>query len=108
MRFDVQVEAGRCEEVAELLAALAHPVRLRIVCGLLSGGCTVTPIAECLGLPQPLVSRHLAILREAGVVSATRRGREQVYGVVHPGIGPLLEGLAMRAGAEPPAEGGGA
>ncbi|MCA9490205.1 MAG: winged helix-turn-helix transcriptional regulator [Myxococcales bacterium] len=93
-------EAARCEEVAGLLAALAHPVRLRIVCGLLDGTCAVTPIVDCLGLPQALVSRHLAVLRDAGVVEARREGRTQLYGVVHPAVGPLIEALAM-----PPARG---
>ncbi|MCB9684155.1 MAG: winged helix-turn-helix transcriptional regulator [Alphaproteobacteria bacterium] len=89
-------EAERCEEVAGLLAALAHPVRLRIVCGLLDGSCAVTPMVDCLGLPQALVSRHLAVLRDAGVVEARREGRTQIYGVVHPAVPPLIEALAMQ------------
>lgn len=72
------------DELAPVLAALGHPVRLQIVAGLLAGSCCVGPMVDCLGLPQPLVSRHLGVLREAGVVEATAVGRERRYAVVHP------------------------
>ena len=85
---------------ADLLAALAHPVRLRIVCGLLDAACCVDPMAECLGLPQPFVSRHLAILREAGVVSCTVEGRKRVYRVTNPSLAALISVLQA-----PPSEG---
>ncbi len=71
-------------ETSRVLQALGHPVRLRIVAGLLDGSCCVGPMVDCLGLPQPTVSRHLAVLREAGVVEATAEGRERRYRVVHP------------------------
>ena len=66
------------EAHASLLAALAHPVRLRIVCGLLDGDCCVGPMVECLELPQAFVSRHLAILRDKGIL-ATRKDANRVY-----------------------------
>jgi DNA-binding transcriptional ArsR family regulator len=70
------------ERAAALLQALAHPVRLRILEGLLSGRCCVGSMVDCLGLPQPLVSRHLAILREAGVLESEADGRQRHYRVV--------------------------
>jgi len=85
-RLDAPALAG----AAELFAALAHPVRLRIVCGLLDERCCVGPMTECLGLPQAFVSRHLAILREAGVVESSVEGRQRVYRVVHPLAAPLV------------------
>ncbi len=75
---------------AAFLEALAHPVRLRIASGLLSGECGVGSMAECLGLPQAFVSRHLAILRRAGVVHTEIRGRERAYRVIHPAIPGLV------------------
>ena len=80
-------------QLAELLAALGHPVRLRIVEGLLSGQCAVGNMVHCLGLPQPLVSRHLAVLRRAGVVKAERLGRVRSYRVVHPGAHAVIRSL---------------
>lgn len=85
------LDPERSARAAELLAALAHPVRLRIASGLASGACCVNPMVECLGLPQAVVSRHLAILRDAGVVAAERDGRRQVYRIAHPAVAPLVE-----------------
>ena len=79
------------EQLAGLLTALGHPVRLRIVEGLLTGECCVGSMVECLALPQPLVSRHLSVLREAGVVAVERVGRKRSYSVVHPGAIALLQ-----------------
>src|SRR3954469_17297314 len=54
--------------------ALADPTRVRIL-GLLAGGeICVCHIHESLRLPQPLVSRHLAYLRRAGLVEARKEG----------------------------------
>jgi ArsR family transcriptional regulator len=106
MTFDA-MSTERCERAAELLAALAHPVRLRIVCGLLTDACTVSPMVDCLGLPQALVSRHLAILRDAGVVVAVRDGRRQVYRVANPAVGPLVAALVAGVPATAAASAGG-
>lgn len=81
------------DAAADLLAALGHPVRLRIIAGLLDGSCCVGPMTECLGLPQPIVSKHLAILREAGLVEATVDGRQRRYTVSHPMARSLLAAL---------------
>ena len=70
-------------ELAELLKALAHPVRLCIVNGLLSsGGCNVSHIQQCLSLPQSTVSQQLAKLRAAGIIRGARNGLEVCYSVV--------------------------
>ncbi len=88
-----RLPASSCEAASDLLQALAHPVRLRIVCGLLDGSCGVGSIVDCLALPQAFVSRHLAILREAGVISAVTEGRRRVYRVCHPAVPPLVDAL---------------
>ncbi|MGN7453414.1 ArsR/SmtB family transcription factor [Paenibacillus pasadenensis] len=68
------------EEAAELLKALAHPVRLCIVNGLLAkGSCNVSFMQDCLGLPQSTVSQHLQKLRAAGIVQTSRSGLEVHY-----------------------------
>lgn len=61
----------RYNEAAELLKALAHPVRLCIVKGLMEkGSCNVSFMQNCLGLPQSTVSQHLQKLRALGIVAA--------------------------------------
>ncbi len=63
----------------ELLRALAAPLRIAIVTELASGGRCVHELVAALDVPQPLVSQHLRVLRAAGVVAGSRRGREIEY-----------------------------
>ena len=58
---------------------LADVNRLRIVRRLADGPATVTELIEHVGLSQPLVSWHLGKLREVGLVTARRHGREVVH-----------------------------
>lgn len=58
---------------------LADVNRLRIVRRLADGPATVTELIEHVGLSQPLVSWHLGKLREVGLVTARRNGRETVH-----------------------------
>jgi DNA-binding transcriptional ArsR family regulator len=84
---------AQLEERARLLSALGHTVRLRIIERLLSGECCVGNMVECLDLPQPLVSRHLAVLRDAGIVEVEPLGRQREYRVVHAGVVALMRCL---------------
>jgi DNA-binding transcriptional ArsR family regulator len=63
----------------ELLRALAAPLRIGIVTELSGGPRCVHELVETLGAPQPLVSQHLRVLRGAGIVRGSRRGREIAY-----------------------------
>ena len=56
-------------------AALADPVRLRIVGVLAEGGRCVCDLHEQVPVAANLLSYHLRVLRDAGLVTATRRGR---------------------------------
>jgi ArsR family transcriptional regulator len=64
---------------AEVLKTLASPRRLEILHRLAEGPCEVGRLADELGLTQPNVSQHLALLRSAGVVESERDGREVRY-----------------------------
>lgn len=70
------------EAAGELLRALAAPVRIAIVTELAGGQRCVHELVDALQVPQPLVSQHLRVLRGAGVVRGSRRGREIVYSLV--------------------------
>lgn len=67
---------------AEILKVLGHPVRLKIVAGLMSQTCNVKKIWECLQLPQATVSQHLALLKNKGVIEGRRDGVEVFYHVI--------------------------
>ncbi len=64
----------RLVSLETLFKALSDRTRLRIVGLLLSGEVCVCHIHESLKLPQPTVSRHLAYLRHAGLVSSRKDG----------------------------------
>ncbi len=62
-------------ELTARLAALADPVRLRIVGVLAGGGRCVCDLQEKVPVAANLLSYHLRVLRDAGLVTAARRGR---------------------------------
>lgn len=70
------------EEYANILKIMAHPIRLRIVKGLIdNGGCNVSKIYSSLGVPQSTISQHLSKLKSAGLVTGDRKGNEIIYSV---------------------------
>ena len=84
---------------ADVLKTLSNPKRLEIVHLLAGGPREVGKLAEELGMSQPNVSQHLAIMRSAGVVEAEREGREVRYRLADPEIIVACEtmrGVLMR------------
>ncbi len=71
---------------AELCQAMGRPVRIRIVHLLKGGPQRVSNIVASLGIPQASISRHLAVLRNAGIVLANRHGSEFIYQIANPKI----------------------
>lgn len=71
---------------ASLLRALASEHRLRIIHLLGAGRVEVHELAADLRLPQATVSQHLAAMRSAGLVVATREGRTVWYELTDPEI----------------------
>jgi len=83
---------AQMEEKAEILKAIAHPIRLCIVNGLISeNGCNVSRIHGCLELPQSTISQHLAKLKSAGIVEGRRNGLEVTYYVVNDYVKQIVE-----------------
>ena len=64
---------------AEICAGLADPKRILILYALSEKPCNVNELAHSLGLSQPMVSRHLKVLRERGMVQANRLGATVEY-----------------------------
>jgi len=74
--------------LSAMLRALADDTRLRIVALLRHGDLCVCHIHAALALSQPHVSRHLAVLRAAGVVEARRKGSWVHYRLAAQAVGP--------------------
>lgn len=88
----MNISIKELENKAELLKAIAHPVRLCIVKNLIQGaGSNVTEMKNCLGKPQSTVSQHLAKLRAAGIVEGRRNGVEVEYFVVNEDVKKLVD-----------------
>jgi ArsR family transcriptional regulator len=76
----------------KILKAAGEPTRIRILNLLLRGSVCVCEMQQILGLPQPTVSRHLAALRNAGLVVDAREGARVIYSLA-PADTPQLKAL---------------
>jgi ArsR family transcriptional regulator, virulence genes transcriptional regulator len=84
---------------SEVLKILSNPRRLEIIHLLADGPREVTRLAEEMGISQPNVSQHLALMRSAGLVDTERDGREVHYRLSDPQIIVACEtmrGVLMR------------
>lgn len=80
----------------ELFRALCDPTRIAVVCRLATASrpLTVTEVSDCCGVHLSGVSRHLATLRDAGVIRAEKHGREVRYELDCERLTTTLRGLA--------------
>lgn len=100
--FDGVLDESDATEMAGLMTALADPARLRIVSMLAAardGQACGCDLEEPLGLSQPTVSHHLKILREAGLIEGTRKGRWIYYRVVPGRLAEIRDALGPVATA---------
>ncbi|MFD3521865.1 DUF5937 family protein [Streptomyces sp. NPDC058653] len=67
--------APSVETVKLRLEAVAHPMRMRLCRSLARGSYTTSELADTYGITAPEVSRHLAVIRRAGLLTTRRRGR---------------------------------
>ena len=89
--------------IADMIRALGHPVRLRLVEALQGGECCVSELQDAIGAPQAVVSQQLARLKAAGIVTCRRDGVNVRYVVAEPRVLGILKCLTEKAdrGARP-------
>ena len=81
-------------EVALVLKACGHPLRLKILCAIHKGEeACVSELWNCLEQPQPVISQHLAVLKKRGIVSSQVQGNRRVYTIANPFIRDLIDSL---------------
>lgn len=88
------IDAGRADELAKKLKALADPTRLRLVSIVAASEgreACVCDLIEPVGLSQPTVSHHLKILMEAGFLTRSKRGTWAYYTLVPGALGELSQ-----------------
>jgi len=70
---------GRYEAKARIMKALAHPTRLFMVEELSNGERCVCELRDMVGVDISTVSKHLALLKKAGIVADDKRGLQVFY-----------------------------
>lgn len=90
----------------DLLKALASATRLATVVELAEGPLCVHELQTSLkasgrAVSQPLLSQHLKVLREAGLVTATRRGTEIAYQLADAHVGHIVNDAVRHAQEDP-------
>jgi DNA-binding transcriptional ArsR family regulator len=63
----------------QVLEAIAEPTRRRILDEVRERGCSVNELVILVGMPQPGVSRHLRVLRDAGLVTVSKDAQRRIY-----------------------------
>ena len=82
-----------CAEVVEILKAIAHPLRLKIVALLCERPEHVSGLSEALDTSQAIVSQQLRILRMGGLVETSRENGFSVYRLADPHLRDLIRCL---------------
>jgi ArsR family transcriptional regulator, arsenate/arsenite/antimonite-responsive transcriptional repressor len=71
--------SGKAEQSVEFAKAIADSTRQKIMRYCCCGWRSVNEVAEEMGVTQPTVSHHLAILRQAGLVEIRHQGKQTFY-----------------------------
>src|SRR5512135_2329771 len=87
---DVEMERAGLGPAAALFRSLGDPARLMIVRRLAVGPARVTDLVSALGLAQSTVSKHLACLRDCGLVTSAPAGRASVFRLAQPALAEML------------------
>lgn len=85
-------ENNIAKEYCELFKVLAHPIRLKIACGLSKKDeCNVNFMTEQLGISQSNVSQHLAIMRSAGILTRYQKGTQACYRLTNEKVKKIIK-----------------
>ncbi|RKX86496.1 MAG: ArsR family transcriptional regulator [Spirochaetes bacterium] len=64
---------------AQKLKVCGHPLRLKILCLIEKQDACVSDLWQCLEQPQPVISQHLAVLKDKGIVESSTEGNKRIY-----------------------------
>lgn len=92
-----RLDAASATAIAATLQALTAPSRLLILSLLRESPCTVTELAEGIGMEQSAVSHQLRLLRTMGLVTSTRVGRNVSYCLYDQHVASLLDEAVYHA-----------
>ena len=79
------------EKNSELLKAMGHPIRLKIIENLMRNECNVKEVMSILKIPQATVSQHLGILKNRGIVVSRKEGVRTCYSIVEEKVRNIID-----------------
>ncbi len=91
MEFPHPVPQDLAEMIARRFRVLGEPMRIRLLDALRDGPATVGTLTTTLEATQQNVSKHLAVLHQAGIVSRTKRGTFVDYAIADPAVFALCD-----------------
>lgn len=90
--FDLIGKSEYIREASEAMQAMAHPLRLKILCLVGNQELSVLEIVDAVGTSQSNISQHLAVLRDSGVLKARKQANKVFYRIEDPRV---LEMIAL-------------
>jgi ArsR family transcriptional regulator len=81
------------KDAAQGLRAIAHELRLAVLCHLLNGPMCVNELMEVTGASQSNLSQHLSKMRMMGLLTNEKRGQQVYYDIANPAFGDIVQSL---------------
>lgn len=82
--MDIDLLRSSAEEASRLMKVLSNPARLLLLCQLAGGEQRVGELEAMVGIVQPTLSQQLGVLRDEGLVSTRREGKNIYYQIDSP------------------------
>jgi len=87
------IPQDKIRSASEGLRAIAHELRLSVLCHLLNGSMCVAELMEATGASQSNLSQHLSKMRLLGIVTNEKRGQQVYYHIANPAFAELVQVL---------------
>jgi ArsR family transcriptional regulator len=84
--FDLIGRSESIQQASAAMQAIAHPVRLKILCLIGNAEISVLEIVDAVGTSQSNISQHLAVLRDTGILAARKEANKVYYRVGDPRV----------------------
>ena len=84
--FELIGRQEQIDQAARAIKAMAHPLRLKILCVLGSEEVSVQDIVDAVGTSQSNISQHLAVLRDNGILAARKDANKVFYRIGDPRV----------------------
>ncbi len=90
------IDISRLEKAAELLKAVAHPVRLLVIRMLRDGERSVSDLYQTIGTSQSYMSQQLNLMKAKGVLTSRRNGNQVLYSLTNPKVVEIVHCVCVQ------------